>query len=114
MNQSVAKFLDDLDRRDEERREDLIKMKPKRRNNAMPDLSKICFAELTPGEKFIVKWQFRLLGDFGKALIEAIMRADDDNLERLVMGFPLEVEAYKHYAETLGWWADVKKRANIY
>jgi len=87
---------------------------PKRRDNAMPDLSKICFAELTPGEKFIVKWQFRLLGDFGKALIEAIMRADDDNLERLVMGFPLEVEAYKHYAETLGWWADVKKRANIY
>ena len=49
---------------------------------------------LTPGERFIVEWQFRLLGDFRKALMHAIVRADEGNLALLMMGFPLEVGAY--------------------
>ena len=48
----------------------------------------------TEGEKFIIKWQFGILGDFKTALIEACCRADEDNLERLHRGFPEEVEAY--------------------
>ena len=50
--------------------------------------------EWTEAEKAVVKWQFRITGDFGKALWEAICRADEDNLERLSRGFPTEVEGY--------------------
>jgi hypothetical protein len=50
--------------------------------------------EWTEAEKAVVKWQFRLTGDFFKALWEAICRADEDNLERLSRGFPTEVEGY--------------------
>ena len=49
---------------------------------------------LTPGERFITEWQYRLLGDFRKALMDAIVRADEANLTLLMMGFPLEVSAY--------------------
>ena len=48
----------------------------------------------TEGEKFIIKWQFGILGDFKTALIEACCRADEGNLARLHYGFPEEVEAY--------------------
>ena len=50
--------------------------------------------QFTAGEKWIVQWQFRLLGDFNKALVEAIMRADDNNLQRLRNGFPDEVQGF--------------------
>jgi hypothetical protein len=79
----------------------------------MMDISKIQFNSLTPGEEFIIKWQFRLLGDFKTALITAITRADGRNLERLALGFPDEVEGYSNYIQTPGWWADIKKKANI-
>lgn len=108
MNRSISRFLDDLDRRDEEGREDLSG-----RKNAMPDLSKIRLDALDPGEKFIVKWQYGLAESFQQLLIQTIQMADDNNLKRLAMGFPLEVEAYGHYARTFGWWDDVKRRANI-
>jgi hypothetical protein len=48
----------------------------------------------TAGEKFIVKWQFRLLGDFKTALVGAIMLADEQNLARLHLGFPGEVDGF--------------------
>jgi hypothetical protein len=48
----------------------------------------------TAGEKWVVKWQFRLLGDFGTALAEAICRADDTNLARIAKGFPDEVAGF--------------------
>ena len=50
--------------------------------------------EWTYAEKFIIKWQFDLLGDFYKALTEAIKCADDDNLTRLGVGFPQEVDGF--------------------
>lgn len=50
--------------------------------------------DLTEGEKIIVKWQFRILGDFQTALMEAIGRADDDNLERISRGFPDHVSGF--------------------
>ena len=48
-------------------------------------------------EKHIVMWQFRLLGDFEMALMGAILRADDNNLMALSLGFPLEVYAFRQW-----------------
>ena len=54
--------------------------------------------EWNAGEKFVIKWQFnrslQLLGDFGAALAEAIVRADDSNLTKLALGFPDEVAGF--------------------
>lgn len=54
--------------------------------------------DFTPGEKSVIKWQFHLHGDFKTALWDAIKRADENNLDRLAMGFPLEVEAFRAWA----------------
>ena len=51
----------------------------------------------TEGEKWVVKWQHRLLGSFQTALADAIKLADDDNLARLAKGFPEQVQGF------LGW-----------
>jgi len=56
---------------------------------------------LIPAEKWVVKWQFRLLGDFGTALAEAITRADDNNLERIAKGFPDEVAGFLDWSRGL-------------
>ena len=52
-------------------------------------------SEWTTAEKCVIKWQFRLLGHFRRALFQAIAMADDDNLELLSRGFPDEVAGYK-------------------
>ena len=52
----------------------------------------------TEGEKWVVKWQFGLLGHFARILAEAISRADMDNLSRLALGFPNEVAGYWAWA----------------
>ncbi len=67
--------------------------------------------KLNKSEKFIFDWQYRLLGHFKTALIEAICRADDDNLEKLSLGFPDEVKGYINYAQTPGWWKEVQLKA---
>jgi hypothetical protein len=69
------------------------------------------FPQLTKGEEFIVKWQYRMLGDFKTALIEAICLADSQNLERLRLGFPDEVEGYLNYSRVEGWWQEVQRKA---
>jgi len=76
-------------------------------------MQRIKLEGLSTEEEFIVKWQFRLLGDFKKALIECIMRADDENLARLECGFPDEVRGYLDYTRTPGWWGILKKKATI-
>jgi hypothetical protein len=48
----------------------------------------------TYGEKMIIRWQFRMLGDFETPLLEAIALADAGNLMSLRMGFPEIVDAY--------------------
>jgi len=45
-------------------------------------------------EKLVIKWQFRLLGDFKESLFQTIARADDANRKRIALGFPAEVNAY--------------------
>lgn len=55
------------------------------------------------GEKWVVKWQFRLLGDFETALAQAIIKADDKNLARLALGFPTQIDGFRRWAYgTLG------------
>lgn len=48
--------------------------------------------------KAVIKWQFRLLGDFHTALWQAIAHADERNLSRLERGFPVEVQGYRAWA----------------
>lgn len=48
----------------------------------------------TGAEKWVLRWQFGLLGDFQTALSEAIKRADDSNLARLELGFPEQVAGF--------------------
>jgi hypothetical protein len=48
----------------------------------------------TDAEKWVIRWQYRLLGDFQAALAEAITRADDSNLERLALGFSDQVAGF--------------------
>lgn len=47
-----------------------------------------------PEAKAVLKWQWQLYGDFFTALFAAIARADDGNLERLRLGFPIEVTGF--------------------
>ncbi len=54
--------------------------------------------QFTDGEKWIIQWQFRLLGDFETALIDAITRADEGNLMKLALGFPMQVDAYLEWS----------------
>ena len=66
---------------------------------------------LTEGEIFILKWQYNLHGDFKKALVLAIIKADNFNRSRLHKGYPSYVDAYMKYAGEAGWWKTVQKKA---
>lgn len=48
----------------------------------------------SPEAKAVLKWQWRLYGDFYTALWNAIKQADDGNLERLARGFPVEIKGF--------------------
>lgn len=48
----------------------------------------------TRPEKEVVAWQFDMVGDFKKSLWDAIIRADNNNLEKIRLGFPELVEGY--------------------
>ena len=65
---------------------------------------------LTPEEAAVYEWQYGYCGDFKKALWEVIMAADESNLDKLELGFPVEVIAYKLYAFKSGWWQEVVKK----
>ena len=64
-------------------------------------------------EKELIDWQYRLCGDFRRALWESICRADDNNLERLRLGFPDMVEGYIRYTQERGYWSKVQEKAGI-
>lgn len=49
-------------------------------------------------DKWVVRWQFGLLdSDFEKPLAKAIVAADEDNQERLALGFPVEVTGIRRW-----------------
>ncbi len=54
--------------------------------------------DLAEFEKLVIRWQFRMCGDFETALWRAIALADTDNIERLRLGFPLHVQGYEAWA----------------
>jgi len=71
------------------------------------------FDDLTEEEQFVVKWQYQMLGDFKTALVRAITKADEYNMQRLALGFPVEVQAYKRFTQEGGWWETVAKKAGL-
>ena len=72
------------------------------------------FSRLDEGTQSLIKYQYRMIGDFFKCLWEAIYRADEVNLEKLALGFPLHVQALKNFRHKSGWWTEVRKSVNIY
>lgn len=74
---------------------------------------KVNLEALSPGEAFVVKWQYGGLGTFKTALADCIAKADTGNLKRLVAGFPEEVRGIVLYTGTPGWWDKVKVKAGI-
>jgi len=64
-------------------------------------------------EKELIDWQYGLCGDFRKALWEAICRADDDNLTRLRIVFPNQVNGYIRYTQESGYWSKVQAKAGV-
>ena len=67
--------------------------------------------KLDAEQKACVEWQYRMLGDFRKALWTAITLADDDNLSQLKFAFPVEVAAYLNFTRKPGWWPATVKLA---
>ena len=67
-------------------------------------------APVTEGEHSLYRWQYYLTGDFEQKLWEAITQADSKNLERLGLGFPEHVEAYRRYSYERGYWDALKGR----
>ncbi len=54
----------------------------------------------TEGEKQVLRWQWGALGDYDKAFFEeALMRADERNLDRLSLGYPSTVEAFRSWKD---------------
>jgi len=62
-------------------------------------------------ERCIFEWQYRKMGSFKKALMEAICLADDDNIELLKLGFPDEVNGFIKYKSETDWWKRVQEKA---
>ena len=46
--------------------------------------------KLTPEEDWIVQWQYEYSGGFHEALFRAICQADEENLDRLSLGFQMK------------------------
>ena len=54
--------------------------------------------KITEQEKLVIQWQFRLCGSFYTALWNAIKQADEENLDRLALGFPDHVAGFRAWA----------------
>jgi len=67
--------------------------------------------ELTPEEKAMFEWQYRMMGDFRTALMKTICLADVNNLAKLESSFPDEVNGYRKYSQESGWWKKVQNKA---
>ena len=65
------------------------------------------FQELDWGARALVEWQYGLAGDFQKHLFETISLADSHNLNKLALGFPDEVGAYRSYTGEEGYWPGI-------
>lgn len=55
--------------------------------------------QFNESDKWVVMWQFGYLGDFQRLLSSAIKQADENNLRKLAMGFPVEVEGFIRWSQ---------------
>lgn len=69
---------------------------------------------LTEAEFLFCKFQYRMEGSFFTRLIEAIMKADRPNTEKLRLGFPELVEVVWKYQHMAGYWEDLEERWKNY
>ena len=63
---------------------------------------------LTQADIKVCKWQYKMLGDFYTSLFQTMIKADDDNLDKLEKAFPEEVGAYKRYQRESGYWPRIE------
>ena len=61
-------------------------------------LNLLASGAISAEEAWIVRWQFGMLGDFQAALFQLIARADEDNLVRLTVAFPEQVDAFLQWS----------------
>lgn len=67
---------------------------------------------LTAGECFILDWQYRhAVGSFRKALTDAIINADENNLRRMARAFPEECEAIQRFRNQPGYLEQTRAKA---
>lgn len=78
----------------------------------MTDKKNLNFAGLTKGEKFIVEWRYNLGCEFHSALIEAIIKANDENKNKLRQVFPDEVAAIYNFYNITDWWQKIHDKIN--
>ena len=58
----------------------------------------------------IVNWKKDRLGSFYTALMDAVTKADSENLDRLEAAYPVHVNAWRNFKSTPGWWGEVEGR----
>ena len=78
-----------------------------------PAHPKLALNGMTPGESFLLKWQYRWFdaGDFAEAFVRAASLADDKNAARLAAGFPEEMAALKRFYTEDGYWLKIQAKA---
>lgn len=79
----------------------------------MPEKNKLNLTNLTKGERFIAEWRYNLNCEFNSALIQTILKANDENKAKLRQVFPDEVEAIYNFYNITGWWQRVHEKVNI-
>lgn len=71
----------------------------------------INFEGLTKEESIAVEWQTERMGGFYNSLMKTITMADNEHLDKIAMGFPEHVSAYRKYTKVSGWWQMVVMKA---
>jgi len=67
-------------------------------------------AQLTQEERVVYEWQYNLDGGFRHTLMDAISKADEENIEKLKLGFPVQVSAYERFTHEKGWFESIQHR----
>lgn len=65
---------------------------------------------VSKGEDFVYKWQYRSLGGFEAKLADLIAHADTTNQKRMLKAFPEEAQAIIDYQSKEGYWNKVQDK----
>ena len=76
-------------------------------------LAKAALLGLSRGEIKFIEYQLGLSGSFYKGLFDLFWHADRDNMMRLEVSFPEEIEVVKRYSREEDYWDDLKKRLGV-